>query len=298
MSTPPYLNEGDTVAIVSTARKIEPEVLEPAISILESWGLKIRIGATIGASKDQFAGSDQERIDDLQKAINDPEVKAIICARGGYGTVRIVDHIDLSIFAERPKWIVGYSDVTVLHAHLAQVHGTTSIHSTMPVNFKENSDDALATLKAALFGEPLVLHGAAHVFNRTGEAVGEVVGGNLSILYSLMGSRSELDPGGKILVLEDLDEYLYHVDRMMQNLDRAGKLHELAGLIVGGMTDMNDNDIPFGKTAEEIIREIVAKYEYPVCYGFPVGHIDDNRAFYHHKKASLSVGDSVRLAFE
>lgn len=294
MTSPAYLKKGDAVSIVSTARKIARTELDAAIHILEQWGLTVHLGETPGAAYHQFAGTDDERTSDFNAALGNPDIKAIICARGGYGTVRIIDRLDLTNCS---KWVVGYSDVTVLHSHLTQGHNCPSIHGTMPINFANNTEQALNSLRAALFGEPLAHECSAHALNRVGNCTGEVVGGNLSILYSLMGSKSELDTTGKILFIEDLDEYLYHVDRMMQNLKRAGKLANLAGLIVGGMSDMNDNEVPFGLTAEEIILETVKAYDYPVCFGFPAGHIDDNRALYMNKKATLEVANTTRLAY-
>lgn len=297
MTAPPFLKQGDKVAIVSTARKILRSEIEYAIATLESWGLEVVVGDTIDSVHNQFAGTDIQRISDFQKQLIDPEIKAIICARGGYGTVRIIDNLDFQQFLKNPKWIVGYSDVTVLHSHLTRVYNVQSLHATMPINYSNNTDLAISTLKCALFGEPYRIECATHILNKTGSATGAIVGGNLSILYSLMGSVSQVDTDGKILFLEDLDEYLYHIDRMMQNLRRANKLANLAGLIVGGMTEMNDNEVPFGMTAEEIISEAIKDYDYPVCFGFPSGHINDNRAIYMNKKANLIVGDTIKLAF-
>ena len=224
-------------------------------------------------------------------------VKAIICARGGYGTVKIIDELDFSKFKTTPKWIVGYSDVTVLHNHINQNFKIQTLHATMPINFPTNTNESLESLRMALFGNELSIKFGANSMNKNGATKGEVVGGNLSILYSLTGTNSQLDTKGKILFLEDLDEYLYHVDRMMMNLDRAGMLADLVGLIVGGMSDMNDNAIPYGKTAKEIIQETVSKYNYPVCFDFPAGHIDDNRTLIMGRKAKLTVSDNCSLKF-
>ncbi len=298
MITPKSLQPGDKVALISTARKIERETVQPAVAMLERWGLQVVMGQHLFAEHHQFAGTDAQRAADLQQAINDPSIRAIICARGGYGTVRLLDHIDFSALANDPKWIAGYSDVTALHAHIHTNYGIETLHSTMPVNFPTNTPEALASLQFALFGSPIDHSAPAHAMNRNGHCEGEVVGGNLSILYSLNGSNSAINTQGKILFLEDLDEYLYHVDRMMMNLQRSGMLHQLAGLIVGGMSDMNDNIIPFGKTAEEIIWEHVAAYDYPVCFNFPVGHLPDNRTLIVSRKAKLTVGTQVNLAFQ
>ncbi|MBL4625611.1 MAG: LD-carboxypeptidase [Flavobacteriales bacterium] len=298
MIQPPFLKLGDKVAIVSTARKITERDLDFSINKLQEWGLHVVFGAHLFEEDNQFAGTDEMRVADFQEALNDDSIKAIICARGGYGTVRIIDALDFSILEKSPKWIVGYSDVTVLHAHILSNFDVQSIHGTMPINFESNTGEALSSLRKALFGEELSYEIKANGLNKTGSGTGNIIGGNLSILYSLIGSRSDIDTTGKILFIEDLDEYLYHVDRMMQNLKRSGKLAGLAGLIVGAMSDMNDNAIPFGKQAEEIILDAVSPYDYPVCFGFPVGHINDNRALYVNKKANLRVGSAVRLNYE
>jgi len=287
MSTiPPYLQKGDTVAIVATARKISMEELQPAIDIINSWGLKVVLSKNIFCIDNQFAGTDEERAVDMQWALDDANIKAVICARGGYGTVRIVDKLDFTNFVKHPKWIVGYSDITVLHQHINQNFGIASLHATMPINFTKN-EEATESLRKALFGEELNYTVPAHVLNRSGEASGELIGGNLSLIYALCGSKSDIDTKGKILFIEDLDEYLYHIDRMMMNLKRSGKLQVLAGLIVGGMSDMKDNTIPFGKTAEEIILDAVKEYDFPVCFDFQAGHIDRNLA--------LVMGGVVKL---
>ncbi|MBL4653245.1 MAG: LD-carboxypeptidase [Flavobacteriales bacterium] len=298
MIQPPFLKTGDKVAIVATARKISKSELEIAIKILESWGLEVVFGKHLFEENNQFSGTDEMRISDFQSMIDDNSVQAIICSRGGYGTVRIIDDLDFTTFKSAPKWIVGYSDITVLHAHISTNFGIQSIHGTMPINFETNTEQALISLKKALFGVSFSYEVSAHKLNRNGTCEGEIIGGNLSILYSLIGSPSDIDTERKILFIEDLDEYLYHIDRMMQNLKRTGKLSNLAGLIVGAMSDMNDNVIPFGTTAEEIILETVAEYDYPVCFGFPVGHTEDNRALYINKKANLMVGSSVTFRYE
>lgn len=284
----PYLNSGDSVYILSTARKITQEELDFSIKTLESWGLYVILGDSIGAEDNQFAGSDEVRINDFNKAVHDPNVKAIICARGGYGTVRIVDHLDWDHLLVNPKWICGYSDVTTIHS-TAHNKGIQTIHSTMPVNFKTNSEEALTTLKSALFGVEIDYSSFPYKVHRTGKMEGQLIGGNLSIIYSLLGSPSCIDTKGKILFIEDLDEYLYHIDRMMMNIKRNGYFEGLSGIIIGGMTDMNDNTIPFGKSALEIIFEHVEEYDFPVIYDFPAGHVDDNRALIFGKKLGLNV---------
>ena len=281
---PPYLKEGDTVVIIATARKISDEELDPTIGILNSWGLNAELAPNLFKSHHQFSGSDEERTQDLQWALNHPTAKAILIARGGYGTLRIIDHVDFTEFKKNPKWLIGYSDATVLHCHLQSL-GVVSLHATMPPHFTKN-EEATESLRKALFGEELNYTISAHALNRSGEASGELIGGNLS------GSKSDIDTKGKILFIEDLDEYLYHIDRMMMNLKRSGKLQHLAGLIVGGMSNMKDNAIPFGKTAEEIILDSVKEYNYPVCFNFPAGHIDRNLAVVMGKGIKLEVSEN------
>ncbi len=291
MKQPPYLKKGDTIAIVATARKIaDRSQLDLALQTFERWGLKVRLGKSIGLEDHQFSGTDAERAADLQWALDDPTIKGIICARGGYGTVRIIDRINFKKFKRQPKWIAGFSDITVLHSACLE-QGIQSIHSTMCTSMPTNTEAAISSLKNALFGESLTYSAPPHPLNRLGEAEGCLVGGNLSLIYSQLGSATDVNTKGKILLLEDLDEYLYHVDRMIMALKRAGKFAKLKGLIIGGMTDMNDNTIPFGKTANEIIAEHVAEYDFPVCYRFPAGHIHDNRALVIGGELRLRVGE-------
>ena len=282
------LNIGDKIGIISTARKISLEELKPSIKLLEEWGLKVVFGKNLFEEDNQFSGTVTQRSSDLQSMIDDDSIKAILCARGGYGTVQIIDKVDFSHLIKNPKWIIGYSDVTVLHSHLHQL-GITSLHATMPINFEKNTPKALESLKSALFGLGNLTEIDHHHFNRFGKVEGEIVGGNLSILYSLLGSDSDINTEGKILFIEDLDEYLYHVDRIMMNLKRNGKLKNLKALIIGGMSDMNDNTIPFGKTAEEIILEYIKEFDFPVCFNFPAGHLDDNRCIRLGVKSVLEV---------
>ena len=298
MILPPTLKPGDTVGIVSTARKIEKTELQPFLSLLREWGLQPLLGETIGASENQFAGSDDLRTRDFQAMLDNPEVKAIWCARGGYGTVRMIDGVDFSKLLEQPKWIIGYSDMTVLHSVL-HTFGIASLHAQIAGNIEKKTEATRQSIHDVLFGKSYKIEvSSEEKLNRTGTAKGELVGGNLSVLYSLHGSPSAISTKGKILFIEDLDEYLYHIDRMMQNFKRSGVLSELSGLIVGGMTDMNDNNIPFGKTAEEITWEAVKEYEYPVCFGFPAGHIKDNRALVMGSVVDLSVSTkTVTLSF-
>jgi muramoyltetrapeptide carboxypeptidase len=255
----------------------------------------VRLGNTIGLSDNQYAGTDKQRLDDIQQAVNDESISAIICARGGYGTVRIVDDIDWTGLLKHPKWITGFSDMTYLHVHLNQTLGVQTLHSSVPALFHRNTPEAIDTIRQHLFGEEVIYDAAWHELNRKGEAKGVLIGGNLSILYSITGTRSGFNTAGKILFIEDIDERLYHLDRMMINLKRSGKLQDLAGLIVGGMTDMSDNAVPFGKTAEQIIMEHVSEFDYPVCFNFPSGHIADNRAVVLGKVTKMIVGERTTV---
>lgn len=292
MKIPPFLHEGDQVAIIATARKTTVEELNYAISILKKWNLVPVIGSTIGKSFHQFAGTDAERAKDLQQQIDNPDIKAIWCARGGYGTVRMLDQVDFSNFLKNPKWMIGYSDVTALHAYL-QKNKMASIHAEMPVLLQNKNAETTLSFKHILFGKNWRYQWSNKDFPyRTGKVKGEIVGGNLSVLYSVLGSESALNPEGKILFLEDLDEYLYHIDRMMQNLKRNHWFENLKGLIVGGMNDMNDNTVPFGKLAEEIIWEYVKEYNFPVSFGFPAGHLYNNQAFILGGEVELNIEET------
>lgn len=297
MITPPYLKKGDTIAIVATARKNLDDNLKPAISWLKNWGLEVVIGSTIGLDNHQLAGTDAERAADFQAQLDNPNIKMIWCVRGGYGTVRIIDQLNWTQFKKNPKWIVGFSDVTVLHSHLNTM-GFQSIHGIMPVSSKA-TEEARETLRKALFGEQLQYTVPCENMNRLGKAKGELVGGNLSILYSLFGSPSAIDCTDKILFIEDLDEYLYHIDRMMMNLKRNGCLESLKGIIVGGMTKMNDNEIPWGKNALEIIDDVTKNYNIPIIFNFPAGHMADNRALTFGKQVTIDVNDlESKVIFE
>ena len=298
MITPAYLQKGDTVAIVSTARKNIDDNLKPTIDLLEGWGLKVKIGNTIGLDYYQLAGTEEQRTADFQQQMDNPNIKAIWCVRGGYGTVKIIDKLDFTKFKQKPKWIIGFSDVTVLHSHLNRM-GIESLHATMPVAIPRATDEAKNSLCAALFGDKLQYTLDCDALNHNGKARGELVGGNLSILYSLLGSESAIDCNDKILFIEDLDEYLYHVDRMMTNLKRNGCLQSLKGIIVGAMTEMKDNDIPWGRNALEIIEDTAKGLNIPIIYNFPAGHIRDNRALIFGRQVSMEVNEKEsKVVFE
>jgi muramoyltetrapeptide carboxypeptidase len=298
MIQPPPLEKGDKVALIATARSISKKDLQPAISLLKSWDLQPVLGSSIGLQAHQFAGSDEERAADLQEQINNPSIKAIWCAKGGYGSIRILDLVDFSILKSTPKWLIGYSDVTAIHLHLQSI-GIASLHAQMASAIETRSTSTSEELKTVVFGEKHQIQYASRHSNQVnGKVKGEVIGGNLSVLYSAIGSHSMPSFKNKILFLEDLDEYLYHIDRMMQNLKRSGLLSEISGLIVGGMTAMNDNETPFGKTAEEIIFEVVKDLNIPVAFNFPAGHVETNLPLIFGKIAHLDVtSNQVTLTY-
>ena len=292
MIIPPNLQKGDTIAIVATARKNIVDNLKPALDLAKSWGLNVVIGKTIGLDNHQLAGTDEERAADFQDMIDNPNIKAVWCVRGGYGTARMVELVDFSRFKANPKWIIGFSDVTVIHSHLNAL-GVATIHGIMPVNVEKASKEVEETLRKALFGESLKYTVPCQNENRLGVAEGELVGGNLSILYSMMGSESQVDCKGKILFIEDLDEYLYHIDRMMLSLKRCGCFEGLQGLVVGSFIKMHDNEIPWGKNAHEIILDITKKYNFPIVFDFPAGHIPNNQAIPMGKKIKFLVNAEI-----
>jgi len=289
MIYPPFLKAGDTIGIVAPARKINPKELEFAIRWWEEKGFWVSLGKHLFATHHQYAGTDEERLNDLQNMLDNSDIKAIFCARGGYGTLRIVDKLEFLSFNLDPKWICGYSDATVLHSHLNKVCGVATIHSTMPVSMNGNNIENLNTLYKTLTGEQHFYQWHPHILNRAGECSGQLVGGNLSLLYALSGSDSEIDTANKILFIEDVDEYLYHIDRMMLQLKRAGKLANLAGLLVGSFTKMRDNEVPFGRTYEQIILEHCDDYCFPIAFNFPAGHEEQNVAMKFGASYSLTV---------
>ncbi|MBV5313537.1 MAG: LD-carboxypeptidase [Prolixibacteraceae bacterium] len=299
MIIPPYLQPGDRIRIVSPAGKVQKDKVLPGIELLQEEGYEVILGKHIFDKDHQYAGNDLQRASDLQEAINDPETKAIICARGGYGTVRLIEKLDFSPLLKNPKWLVGFSDVTVLHSVLNKL-GLASIHGSMPGFFLENKKitRSFLSLIELLSSGRSKIEVSGHALNRNGICSGELVGGNLSLLYSLQGTPWQLDTSSKILLIEDLSEYLYHIDRMMQNLRLAGQLKNLSGLIVGGFTELKDNDSPFGKSAYEIILEAVHYYNFPVCFDFPVGHIPKNMAILLGGKYHLEVGENCRLTHQ
>ena len=276
------------ISLISPARKVSLEEMSFAFDYIRSRGHNPIYDERLFASCHQFAGDDDARAALAQEYLDRDDIDVILCARGGYGTLRIIDKLDFDKFVQKPKWIAGYSDVTVLHAKLQSL-GCESLHSTMPINFADNTKESLDSLFDAIEGRPIAYEVPSSDINIPGKAEVPLVGGNISVLYSLLGSDIFPDTDGKILFLEDLDEYLYHIDRMMMALQRAGKLDNIKGLIVGGLTKMHDNNIPFGMSAEEIILEKVRDKNIPVCFNFPAGHIDDNRSLVLGRTSRLEV---------
>jgi muramoyltetrapeptide carboxypeptidase len=303
---PPSLKPGDKIAITSPAGYITTEDIQPARQMLESWGLVVRVGSTIGKRDYTFGGTDEERLKDLQLLMDDHTVKAILCARGGYGVNRILDKLNFTRFKLKPKWVIGFSDITALHLHLLRNCNVASIHSKMCNSFPRDwaaaepvVQDTIMSIKRAMDGTKMKYSALPHGNNRTGIGEGLLVGGNLSIIISMMGTRSEINTDGRILFLEEVGEYLYSLDRMLMTLKRAGKFSKLKGLVIGGFNKIKTDDPgeEFGRDLYEIVLSKVAEYKYPVCFGFPVGHQKDNFALRHGVFHTLTVRkDSVELS--
>jgi muramoyltetrapeptide carboxypeptidase len=296
ITLPPYLKPEDTIGIVCPAGYMPYKKAEICINTLQQWGYKVKVGKTLGGnSGNYFSGTDEERLNDFQQMLDDKDVKAILCGRGGYGVSRIIDDIDFKQFQKHPKWIIGFSDITVFHSHIYANYKIASIHSPMAAAFNDDGykNEYVLSLKEILEGKAMQYTCPVHEFNKTGKASGELVGGNLALLAHLIGSKSEIKTKNSILFIEDIGEYAYNIDRMMLQLKRAGKLDELAGLIVGGFTDMKDTTRPFGKTVFEIIHDIVKDYKYPICFDFPVSHDTKNYALKVGAEYELDVQESV-----
>ena len=290
---PPYLQKGDTIALVCPAGFMPVEKVSECIRVLnENWGFTTKVGTTVGRQYHYFSGTDEERIEDFQHMLDDENVKAVLCARGGYGISRIIDKIDFTRFIENPKWIIGFSDVTIFHSHIYRNYYISTLHAPMANAFNEDGfkNEFVQSLRHALEGKKAKYMVKPHEFNKKGEGIGELVGGNLALLSHLAGTKSDLKTKGRILFIEDVGEYLYNIDRMMYQLKRSGKLDKLAGLVVGGFTDMKDTEKPFGQTAYEIIRDVVTEYDYPVCFDFPVSHGKENYALKIGVGYKLKVG--------
>jgi muramoyltetrapeptide carboxypeptidase len=281
VTIPPYLKKGDTIGIVCPAGFMPAKKLSTAIRVIENdWGYKVKLGATVGHQYHYFSGTDEERLHDLQAMMDDPGVHAILCGRGGYGTGRIIDRLNFSKFRKQPKWIIGFSDITILHAHLFSRYRIASLHAPMGNAFNDNGykNEYVGSLRAALKGKKASYQASCHPFNHPGKASGILVGGNLALVAHLIGTDSDFDTKGKILFLEDVGEYLYNIDRMLYQLKRSGKLHQLAGLVLGKFSDCKDTETPFGKTVDEIIHDLVKEYRFPISYDFPVSHETENVA--------------------
>lgn len=301
MIVPPYLSKGDTIGIVAPAGFMPVEKMQACVETLDAWGYNVQMGSTThSSSQNYFSGTDEERLDDLQEMLDNPYVKAVLCARGGYGASRIVDDLSFKRFCKNPKWIIGFSDITVLHSHVYANYKIASLHAPMAAAFNngEETNIYVQSLRKALEGEPANYETAGHPFNKPGEAEGELVGGNLSLLTHLIGTASDVKTKNRILFLEDIGEYLYGFDRMLVQLKRAGKLDKLAGLIIGGFTEMKDTERPFGKTVDEIIYDHVKEYDYPVCFGFPVSHDKENYALKIGIKHRLQVSGEKTILKE
>jgi muramoyltetrapeptide carboxypeptidase len=288
---PLYLKKGDMIGITCPAGYMAEAKAQTCIETLQSWGFQVMVGKTIGGrSKNYFSGTDEVRQDELQAMLDDENIKAILCGRGGYGVGRIIDQLDFTAFKKKPKWIIGFSDITVLHAHLYTKIKTASLHAPMASAFNEGENKYIKALHKAIIGKKAKYSCAAHPFNKPGTVTAELVGGNLSLLAHLTGTPSAINTKNKILFIEDIGEHIYNIDRMLYQMKRSGKLDHLAGLIVGGFTNMLDTERPFGKKVNKLIKEITAAYDYPVCFGFPVSHNKENYA--------LKIGVSYTLKID
>ena len=301
MKIPPYLKKGDTIAITCPAGYMPKEKAQTCITVLQQWGYEVLVSKTIGSrSTTYFSGTDKERLNEFQAMLDAPEVKAILCGRGGYGVGRIIDQLDFTAFKKNPKWIIGFSDITILHAHINRNFKITTLHSSMAAAFNDGGykNKYVQSIKAALEGKKAKYICKTHRFNHTGKATAELVGGNLALIAHLIGTKSDYQTKGKILFLEDVGEQHYNIDRMMHQLKRSGKFTDLAGLIIGGFTDMQDTERPFGKKVYDLIHELICEYNYPVCFNFPVSHANENFALKVGALYQLTVSKQTVLLKE
>lgn len=298
---PPYLKKGDTIAITCPAGYMAAEKAQACITVLQQWGFQVVAGKTLGSSSvNYFSATDADRRNELQAMLDDKTINAIFCGRGGYGVGRIIDKLDFTKFKRNPKWLIGFSDITVLHSHIYTNLKIATLHAPMAAAFNDNGfkNEFVLSLQKALAGKKAKYTCASHAFNKQGTASGELVGGNLSLLAHLTGTPSDINTKNKILFIEDIGEQIYNIDRMLYQLKRSGKLNKLAGLIIGGFTDMKDTDRPFGKTVQEVIQQIVEEYNYPVCFNFPVSHQKENYALKVGVKYQLAVNNKQTKLFE
>jgi len=288
--TPPYLKKGDTIAITCPAGYMPREKAQTCIETIQQWGFEVMVGKTLGSkSKNYFSGTDETRLNELQAMLDDESIKAILCGRGGYGIVRIIDQLDFTQFKKNPKWIIGFSDITLLHCHINRNLKIATLHAPMAAAFNngENKNEFINSLHKALVGKKAKYVCKADPFNKLGEAKGELIGGNLTLITHIIGTKSDINTKNKILFIEDIGELIYSSDRMLHQLKRSGKLTNLSGLIIGGFTDVKDTERPFGKKVKAVIKDILQDYDYPVCFDFPVGHQKENYA--------LKIGGDFQL---
>lgn len=301
ITIPPFLQKGDTIGIIAPAGFMPVEKMQTCIETLDSWGYNVQLGETTHSnSQNYFSGTDEERLNDLQQMLDDRNIKAILCARGGYGMSRIIDRINFKKFRKHPKWIVGFSDITVLHSHIFSNYKIASLHAPMAAAFNDGefNNPYILSLKNALEGKPSHYECEPHAFNIAGEVKGQLVGGNLTLLAHLIGTKSDIKTKNKILFLEDVGEYLYNVDRLLLQLKRSGKLDKLGGLIIGGFTDSKDTERPFGKAIYDIIFEQVGDFDFPICFGFPVSHGKENYALKVGVKYNLQIQSDKVILWE
>lgn len=293
INIPPYLKKGNTIGITCPAGYMPKEKAAKCIETLQQWGFEVMVGKTLGSySKNYFSGKDEQRLNELQAMLDDDSIQAILCGRGGYGVGRIIDQLDFTKFKKNPKWIIGFSDITVLHCHLNRQLKIASLHAPMAAAFNDGGykNIYIKSLQSALIGKKNNYVVKPHRYNKPGVTQGELVGGNLALLVNMIGTNSDLITKNKILFIEDVGEYIYSIDRMVYQLKRSGKLDNIAGLIIGGFADMKDTERPFGKTVYAAINDIIAEYKYPVCFDFPVSH--------GKKNVALKVGGNYQLAID
>lgn len=291
-TTPPYLKKGDTIGIVCPSGFMPYDKAVTCINTLQQWGYKVKVGKTLGHQCNYFSGTDEERLNDLQQMLDDDGVQAVLCGRGGYGMSRIIDQVDFKKFRKKPKWVIGYSDITVFHSHIYRRFNIAGLHAPMAAAFNDEGykNEYILSLKRALSGKIAKYSTEPHAYNITGSAAGELVGGNLSILAHLIGTPSGINTRKKILFIEDIGEYIYNIDRMMYQMKRSGKLDDLAGLVIGSFSDMKDTTVPYGSDVIELLHELVKDYSFPVCFNFPVGHDNRNLALKIGVQYELKVG--------